>query len=108
MFRTGIMKLAPKRMNAFAVFARSAWTLPKIASSNASFKAKSKVVHAAWKKLSPAAKARFASIAARTPLPRAAPRKLSPWQKHIKANYKKVAKLPFKKRLAALAKTYKK
>lgn len=107
MFRRTITVAGRRTLNSFAVFAKSAFTLPMVQKA-ATFRAKSRIVHAAWSKLSPAAKAKFAQIAKRTPLVprRAAP--LSPWKKHVKKNYKTVKSLPFAKRLSALAKTYKK
>lgn len=86
----------------FNVFAKQAWKLPKVASAK-TFQAKSKIVQAAWNKLSTAQKAKYAAVGKRTKI---APRKAAPlnkWQKFVKANYKSVKKLPFEKRVATIA-----
>ncbi len=108
MFRRSILALTPKRQNAFAIFARSAWALPKVQAARG-FRARSRIVHAAWARLSAPAKAKFASIAARTPLPvRRSRLGTSSWHRYVKANYRSVKSLPFKKRLPALAKAWNK
>ena len=105
MLRRSTPCLAPTRQNGFSIFARQAWKLPIVAKAP-SFRAKSKVVHEAWARLSPAAKAKFAAIGKRTPVPKKTPAPLGKWQKFVKANYKSVSKLPFSKRLAVLAQKF--
>ena len=61
-----------------------------------------------WNKLSAAQKAKYAAVGKRTKI---APKKKAPlnkWQKFVKTNYKSVKKLPFKKRVAAIAKKWNK
>ncbi len=110
MFKRSILSLTPTRMNGFAIFARSAWRLPAITKAG-SFRARSKLVHAAWKRLPAGARAKFNSIAARTPLPvRKSRLGTSAWHRFVKTNYRSTAikKLPFKKRLPAIAKLWQK
>ena len=84
------------------VFAKQAWKLPKVAAAK-SFRAKSKIVTAAWNKLSTAQKAKYAAIGKRTKAAVKRPAPLGKWQKFVKKNYKSVKKLPFKKRIAAIS-----
>ena len=106
MFAVSRVVLA-KTLSGFNVFAKQAWKLPKVASAK-TFRAKSKIVNAAWNKLSAAQKAKYAAVGKRTKI---APKKKAPlnkWQKFVKKNYKSVKKLPFKKRVAAIAKKWNK
>ena len=89
-------------LSGFNVFAKQAWKLPKVQASK-NFRSKSKIVQAAWAKLTPAQKSKYAAIGKRT---KVQPKKKAPlgkWQKFVKANYKSVKKLPFKKRIAVIA-----
>ena len=105
MFRRSHTALSSKFQNGFAIFAKQAWKLPKVHEAS-SFRAKSRIVHAAWAKLTPAAKAKFSQIGKRTPVPKKASKPLGPWKSFVKKNYSKVRRLPFNKRLPTLAKQW--
>ena len=105
MFAITRRALVPKTLTGFNVFAKQAWKLPKVVSAK-NFRAKSKIVHAAWNKLSTAQKAKYSAVGKRTKI---VPKKKAPlnkWQKFVKKNYKSVKKLPFKKRVATIAKKW--
>ena len=98
--------LRQRFLTARAYFIRQMFQLPKIQGLK-SFKAKNIAISKAWDRLSKDAKAKLARAASRV---RVAPKRkapLGPWRSFVKKNYKSVEKLPFKKRLAVLAKKWK-
>jgi hypothetical protein len=104
MLRTTVALLKPKAMPGFCIFASDAWKMPKVLAAP-SFRARSAIVIAAWRKLTSAQQAKYNTIGKRTPLPatKATPARISPWHRYVRANYAKVKHLPFEQRLGTLA-----
>jgi hypothetical protein len=104
MLRTTVAFLKPKVLPGFCVFASLAWKQPKVLAAP-SFRARSAIVIAAWRKLTSAQQEKYNTVGKRTPLstkPKP-PARISPWHRYVRANYAKVKRLPFEKRLSALA-----
>ena len=103
MFRT----TAPRLISGYGAFLKTAAQKFKGAPKSDVTSGKvGRALGAQWKALSAAKKSAFAKQGKRIKLAKKT-RKGSAFAKFVKKNYSKVTKLPFKKRLAALAKLWK-